>query len=441
MSEAEVPDRPSAQDVLPRAVRHAPPASAVETWHSWTGVAGFVLALALLRIRELPLVDAFVLTGVLTALPIILLEAGKSRRHAGLIQRFDAAHAERVIAKLAGLGATFAVIALAYWAIPYWRDGPANILRELLGRPYVAASLALATPVYISLADRLMVEPEDMLYRIGRRIFGIAEPLEPRALKQYVLGWTVKAFFMPLMILFTIDYLDWWYRLDLTSVWTGYFSLYEFLYEMVFFVEVTFAAVGYFLTLRLLGTHIRSSEPTTLGWLVAIICYPPFWTGVFATSLLAYDADGRSWGDFFGGVPVLAHLWAAVLLALVAVYSAATIQFGIRFSNLTHRGILTNGPYRWSKHPAYITKNISWWMLSVPFLSQEGLADAFRLSLLLAGVNVIYYLRAKTEERHLARDPVYRDYMAFMARHALLAVLRRRLLAALRGPGRTAGSG
>ncbi|HUF57692.1 MAG TPA: isoprenylcysteine carboxylmethyltransferase family protein [Thermohalobaculum sp.] len=439
MSEAEVPERPSAPDVLPRAVRQAPPASAVETWQSWTGVAGFALALVLLRIRELALVDAFVLIGVLTALPIIVLEARKSRGSARLVHPFDAAHAERVMAKLAGLGLTFALIALAYWAIPYYRDGPATILRELLGRPYVAVSLAVLAPVYLSLTDRTMAEPEDTLYRVGRRLFGIAEPVDAPALRQFVLGWIVKAFFLPLMILFTIDYVRWWYRVDLAGVWTGYFSVYEFLYEMVFFVEVTFAAVGYVLTLRLLGTHIRSSEPTTLGWLVAVLCYPPFWTGVFATMILAYDADGRSWGDFFGGVPVLAHLWAAVLLALVAVYASATVQFGIRFSNLTHRGILTNGPYRWSKHPAYITKNISWWMLSVPFLSQEGPAEAFRLSLLLAGVNVIYYLRAKTEERHLARDPVYRDYMAFMARHALLAVVRRRLLAPLRAPGRGAG--
>ena len=39
-----------------------------------------------------------------------------------------------------------------------------------------------------------------------------------------------------------------------------------------------------------------------------------------------------------------------------------------RFSNLTHRGIITNGPYRYSKHPAYLAKNLSWWLVSMPFM-------------------------------------------------------------------------
>jgi hypothetical protein len=46
---------------------------------------------------------------------------------------------------------------------------------------------------------------------------------------------------------------------------------------------------------------------------------------------------------------------------------------------------------------------------------------------MLAGTNVVYYLRARTEERHLARDPVYRDYQAFMAQRGLVAIVTRAL--------------
>ena len=35
----------------------------------------------------------------------------------------------------------------------------------------------------------------------------------------------------------------------------------------------------------------------------------------------------------------------AGFLALLVVYVWATTAFGIRFSNLTHRGIFANGPY------------------------------------------------------------------------------------------------
>jgi len=117
---------------------------------------------------------------------------------------------------------------------------------------------------------------------------------------------------------------------------------------------------------------------------------------------------------------------ALLIIALLAVYSWSTVVFGLRFSNLTHRGIITNGPYRWSKHPAYIAKNLSWWLISVPFIAGAGWMQAVQSCLLLTGVNLIYFLRAKTEERHLGSDPVYRDYVRFIDRYGLFASLSSR---------------
>jgi steroid 5-alpha reductase family enzyme len=101
------------------------------------------------------------------------------------------------------------------------------------------------------------------------------------------------------------------------------------------------------------------------------------------------------------------------------------VTFGLRFSNLTHRGILTNGLYRYCKHPAYVSKNISWWLIAVPFIAEGGVLDALRDCLLLFGVNVIYYLRARTEERHLSWDPVYRQYATLMNERSLFRGLAR----------------
>src|SRR5262249_31326336 len=118
-------------------------------------------------------------------------------------------------------------------------------------------------------------------------------------------------------------------------------------------------------------------------------------------------------------------------LILVGTYALSTVQFGIRFSNLTNRGIITNGPYRWLKHPAYVSKNLSYWLMSLPFLSTAGAGEGLRNSALLLGVNMIYYLRAKTEEDNWGNDPIYRDYEAFMRDHGLLGMMRRRLPAVL----------
>jgi len=101
------------------------------------------------------------------------------------------------------------------------------------------------------------------------------------------------------------------------------------------------------------------------------------------------------------------------------------VIFGCRFSNLTHRGILTNGPYRLSKHPAYLSKNLSYWLIAVPFISTTGSADALRGCLMLGLVNVIYFLRARTEERHLSRDPAYVAYALWINEHGVLKWLGR----------------
>ena len=91
----------------------------------------------------------------------------------------------------------------------------------------------------------------------------------------------------------------------------------------------------------------------------------------------------------------------------------ATVAAGIRFSNLTYRGLWNTGPYRWTKHPAYVFKNVSWWLVSLPFIANSG-AAAVKCSLLLLGVNALYFLRAKTEEAHLSHYPEYVAYATAM---------------------------
>ena len=111
-------------------------------------------------------------------------------------------------------------------------------------------------------------------------------------------------------------------------------------------------------------------------------------------------------------------------MGLTAIYAWATVAFGLRFSNLTDRGIITHGPYRWTKHPAYLSKNLFWWIAGLPFLVTTGdMGEAIRNTALLAIVSGIYYWRAKTEERHLAANPDYAPYAAWMARNGAITRL------------------
>src|SRR3712207_9414548 len=91
------------------------------------------------------------------------------------------------------------------------------------------------------------------------------------------------------------------------------------------------------------------------------------------------------------------------LVFLTAIYAWATVAFGIRFSNLTHRGILTHGPYAWTKHPAYVSKNLFWWLATLPFLATAGnLTDVMRHTFVMGLVAGGFYWRPRTDERHLS---------------------------------------
>src|SRR5262249_22690868 len=130
----------------------------------------------------------------------------------------------------------------------------------------------------------------------------------------------------------------------------GFAAFYRFAWDLAFAVDLVFATIGYCLTLRLLDSHIRCPEPAMLGWVVTLACYQPFSDLIFGR-YLAYNDDDLSWNTWLVDVPVLRVLWGSAVVFLLAIYAASTVTFGCRFSNLTNRGILTHGPYRWSKHP------------------------------------------------------------------------------------------
>jgi protein-S-isoprenylcysteine O-methyltransferase Ste14 len=185
----------------------------------------------------------------------------------------------------------------------------------------------------------------------------------------------------------------------------------------MFLVDVQFATVGYVLTFKPLDSHIRTANPFMAGWAAALICYPPF-IMMGDNGPLNYHVATADWAYWFEGHTTLLAIWGVWLVFLTGVYAWATVAFGIRFSNLTHRGILTHGPYRWTKHPAYLSKNAFWWFSTLPFLVTSGSwQDGLRNTVLLAAVSGVYYWRARTEERHLMADPDYAAYAAWMERH------------------------
>ena len=137
---------------------------------------------------------------------------------------------------------------------------------------------------------------------------------------------------------------------------------------------------------------------------------------------LNYHQNSGDWAMWLKDYPLLLWIWCALLIFLTAIYAWATVAFGLRFSNLTYRGVLTNGPYAFTRHPAYLSKNLFWWFSAMPFIATSGsLIDEVRNTALLGLIGAVYYWRARTEERHLlAEDAKYRDYSAWMQQNGLI---------------------
>lgn len=193
-----------------------------------------------------------------------------------------------------------------------------------------------------------------------------------------------------------------------------------------YLVDVTFASIGYLSTSKAIGAQIRSSNGLWIAWISTLICYPPFfiWLGNFGLTQYKTSTDWSFWIKS----EALQFFWGAAILFLTGVYAWATISFGVRFSNLTYRGIITIGPYRWVKHPAYLAKNISWWLIYMPFMPGQDIAVLIISCLGLLVVNFVYFLRAKSEERHLKQYRKYREYSEWLSQHGVLVKIKKLIL-------------
>jgi protein-S-isoprenylcysteine O-methyltransferase Ste14 len=318
------------------------------------------------------------------------------------------------LTKLAGLWATWTVIA-AFYCIArwYWRG---NYLFAMELFAWAAVPLFLLSIPYVLWLDTRLKEPRDGAWHFGAWLVGRGD-FSAQEIWAHFRAWAVKAFFLAFMVSIVPPGYRVVIEADFGAIQNNPVALAQWLITLMFVIDVAFATVGYALTMKPLDAHIRSATPYAAGWAAALICYPPFIL-MGQGGPLDYQHDENAWLFWTADWPALTALIGFVLVFLAAIYAWATVAFGMRFSNLTHRGILTHGPYAWTKHPAYVSKTLFWWLSALPFFVASGsTVDAIRNTVLLAAVTGVYYWRAKTEEWHLSADPDYRAYAAWMADH------------------------
>lgn len=273
-------------------------------------------------------------------------------------------------------------------------------------------------PWYVRWADQRLPEAEDSYLRFGQCLAG-QRPWQWADHALLIRVWCVKVFFIPIMAGGLIEVST---TLVEMSRQPKPGQLIELMFYYGLFADLLVGNIGYVFASKLLGNEIKSVDATWSGWLVCVICYVPL-NGLL--HLATAQRDHLIWSDWLTPDHWLYWPWAALLATTWIVYWLSTTCFGIDFSNMTWRRLVDNGPYRYTKHPAFISKNLYWWMSTVPFFGVASGWDVCRNILGMSILSFVYYLRAQTEERHLMRFPEYAAYARRIDEHGWFSWLRR----------------
>jgi protein-S-isoprenylcysteine O-methyltransferase Ste14 len=218
----------------------------------------------------------------------------------------------------------------------------------------------------------------------------------------------IKIFFYPLMFVNAEQFLDRFETLRLPETWSAV-EIYRASSVLYLLIDVVFAASAYALSLKIIDNRVRSVNPYPAAWFVTLLCYDPFWGIAELFIVFEWHANWHVWLESWHA---LQFLWLTLILCCFIIYAWSTVEMGPRFSNLTYRGTVSTGPYRLMKHPAYVSKVVSYWLITVPFVPIQGWAFALQQCLMLSISCSIYYFRAKFEERHLLQFAEYKAYAA-----------------------------
>ena len=106
--------------------------------------------------------------------------------------------------------------------------------------------------------------------------------------------------------------------------------------------------------------------------------------------------------------PTLALMAGILVLLLECMHCWGEASFGLRASNLSNRGIITNGLFRYFKHPIYFSK-CGMWLLWMPFLAGETVLDAIaqaRQTLRVAQYDPLFLAWFQGKHAHAERAAV-----------------------------------
>jgi protein-S-isoprenylcysteine O-methyltransferase Ste14 len=263
---------------------------------------------------------------------------------------------------------------------------------------YWTANLVLVFP-FLYFFDAHRTAEQDKYANLVKSLVSLAPSSGPfhwnKDARLGMLTVLVKFFYIPLLVTWVINNTMYQSHLTHTFHWE-LVTVNAYLVALFIYVDTAIYCFGYLFEFDFLNNKIKSVEPTLLGWIVCLWCYPPFNFISFRIFDFEFIRIAHRYPGWVNAVML------CLITALWGIFVWASLSLGWKASNLTNRGIVRHGPYRFVRHPAYTAKLFLWCIQGIIF-------GQYFLGILL-GFALIYFLRAWTEERHLSLDPDYLEY-------------------------------
>ncbi|HEV2619008.1 MAG TPA: hypothetical protein VGU23_03620, partial [Acidobacteriaceae bacterium] len=302
-----------------------------------------------------------VVVGTVT-LPMCILELAQAWRRATRRPTVPFGHTVRSAAtKWIGTMLGFAGVLLAWCTLPEYARVSYRPLFDTL--PIILPAVPPATALVILVTEWRLGPVPDHAWHFGLLAIGRWRKVDWMAIRDGALGWLVKGFFLPLNFCSLVEIVAQFRGNEAAILTAPWPAMVASITTMILAVLIVTIIPGYLFSSRLLGTEIRKIDHSWLGWGVTLSCYPPLLSGVFDHwfNYFPYRPNPvwmKPWAVLLQGMPVASYCVGGLIILVELVHYWGEATFGLRSSNLTHRGLITNGPYRFCKHPVYLAKCI-----------------------------------------------------------------------------------
>ncbi len=339
---------------------------------------------------------------------------------------------ERTLTKFFGVLVGISFIFFLVWLFPAY-DNATNLSRL---REAILPVLAFVIPVsfiLIFVTEYILGEKRDGTYQFGLLVRLKLREINWTIFFDGVREWLLRCFFLLINFYGAVWYIEYLRENGLPD-WSGDFVTFITRLDLVIFGMIVLAILpGYIFASRLIGTELKKVDRTWFAWAINLCCYPPINAALFGAWVRYVPAAET--GIVYQGMPawafhtqwdpflLLAVGMLVILFAVIHLWGEAIV--GIRAANISMRGIITTGPFAFTRHPIYVSKCFQWAVLYFPIINAVGIVNPIQSAILFLLVCAIYGGRALGEEHLLATDPNYVKYALYMDEKSMFARIGR----------------